>query len=340
MIYQHAYDIVLDEVFLELDELTPGSSFFLKIEGLNPAGSLKLKTAVNLINDAERRGVLEPGGHFIESSSGNLGIALAVVAASRGYHFTCVTDPNALRHSTDIIRALGAELVMVDWRDANGGFLASRIDYIRQRVEREPGLLWLNQYANPANPEAHTNHTARSLHRALGPLDYLFVPAGTTGTLMGCVAYFEQYSPQTRIIAVDALGSVTFGAPPGPRFIPGVGTSRRPEIFQPGSVWKEVLIAEEDAIRCCRWLARDHGLLAGGSTGSVIAAVQQLAPELDSGSRIAALSPDIGERYIQTIFRDEWVAQHFDLGRIEAQPRPAVQTPAIEESADAFVLHH
>ncbi|MCX4744343.1 2,3-diaminopropionate biosynthesis protein SbnA [Kitasatospora sp. NBC_01287] len=311
MIYQHTYDMVTDDIFLRLPELAPGADVFLKIEGLNPAGSVKLKTALSLIEDAEHRGLLAPGTRIIESSSGNLGIALSSICATKGYPFTCVVDPNTSTTSADHMRALGTEVVVVENLDANGGFLASRIAYIQQRTAADPGMLWLNQYANQANPRAHYEQTGRSMLKELQQIDYLFVGAGSTGTFVGCAQYLREYSPDTRIVAVDAVGSVIFGSRAGQRYLPGLGASRRPELCRPELADEVVLVAEPDAIRECRRLARDHGLLAGGSTGSVLAAIRHYAAGFPPGSRIAAVSPDLGERYLKTVYNDGWVAERF-----------------------------
>ncbi|MEU8531390.1 MULTISPECIES: 2,3-diaminopropionate biosynthesis protein SbnA [Streptomyces] len=311
MILDHVYDIVTDDIFLRLDGMVPGGEVFLKLEGLNPAGSIKLKTAVGMVEDAERSGLLTAGGRIIESSSGSLGVALALVSVGKGLSFTCVTDPNASRHSVRLMRALGVDVVEVDRRDANGGYLGTRIDYIRQRLQRDPGLVWLNQYANPANVRTHAVRTASAILREIGRVDYLFVGAGTTGTMMGCATHFRRHSPQTRIIAVDSQGSVTFGHSPGPRYIPGLGTSRVPEICRPDAVDEIVMVAEEEAVRTCRELARRRGLMVGGSTGSVMSALSRMAPDIPEGSRIVAISPDLGDRYVQTIYNDSWVASTF-----------------------------
>ncbi len=325
MIYQHAYDIVTDDVFITLDGLLHGSEAFLKLEGMNPAGSIKLKAAVAMVEDAERRGLLRPGGRIIESSSGSLGIALAIVAAGKGYAFTCVTDPNISPQSLATIKALGADVIQVRRRDANGGYLATRIACIHDRIAADPDLVWLNQYANPANPAAHASRTATSVLRNVGNVDFLFVGAGTTGTLMGCVRHFRTFSPWTKIVAVDTAGSVTFGHPPGPRHIPGLGTSRRPELCRPDAVDEVVLVEEAEAVRMCRRLAADHGLLLGGSTGSVVAALERLAPLVPTGSRVVALSPDMGDRYVQTVYSDTWVTSTFGahvLEHLDAGSRP------------------
>ncbi|MFJ2900032.1 2,3-diaminopropionate biosynthesis protein SbnA [Streptomyces sp. NPDC087218] len=313
MIYEHSYELVTDDLFVLLPRLVPGSDLFLKIEGLNPAGSVKLKTALSLIEDAEHRGVLAPGARVIESSSGNLGIALSSICATKGYRFTCVVDPNTNATSIDHMRALGAEVVVVDTVDANGGFLQSRIAHIRRRIEADPTVVWLNQYANPANPRAHYEQTARTLLKTVQHLDYLFIGVGSTGTFVGCAQYLREFSPHTRIVAVDALGSVLFGAAPGPRHIPGLGASRIPELFEPDLADDVVMVAEEDAVRECRLLARTHGLLTGGSTGSVLAAVRRRADTIPAGSRIAAISPDLGERYLGTVYNNDWVERNFGV---------------------------
>lgn len=324
MIFEHAHEIVTDEIFVRLDGLLADREMFLKIEGWNPAGSIKLKSAVGMVEDAERRGVLWPGGRIIESSSGSLGIALAIVATGKGYTFTCVTDPNISPQSLALIKSLGAHVIQVDEKDANGGYLGTRIARIRAELAEDPGLVWLNQYANPANPAAHARTTAASILRNIGRVDHLFVGAGTTGTLMGCIWHFRAFSPSTKIIAVDTVGSVTFGNPPGPRYIPGLGTSRRPELCCPDAVDEVVMVPETDAISMCRRLAAERGLPVGGSTGSVVAAVQNSAPLIPPGSRVVALSPDMGDRYIQTVYSDEWVARTYGNA---TQPRESGSRP-------------
>ncbi|MGQ0839470.1 2,3-diaminopropionate biosynthesis protein SbnA [Actinokineospora sp.] len=323
--------LVVDDVFLRLDGVVADCEFLLKLEGLNPAGSVKLKTAVGLLDAAERDGRLRSGGHVIESSSGNLGVALGMACAERGYTFTLVTDPNALPRSLALIRATGANIAVVEHRDANGGFLGSRIDHIKGRLAVEPDLVWLNQYANPANARVHAARTAKSIFDEFGDLDYLVVGAGTTGTLMGCLDHVADRSPDTKVVAVDTSGSVTFGTPAGPRFVPGLGTSRRPELADPARfdrLHRVVHVDELDAILECRWLARTRGLVAGGSTGSVVAAVRRIGPEFPAGARVVALAPDLGDGYLETVYSDSWVAAKFgvDLSERDFRIPPVRET--------------
>lgn len=295
-------------------------NLYLKLEALNPAGSVKMKAALGMINDLERRGCITPDTVLIESSSGSLGVALAMICAERGYRFVCVMDPNSSEHNVKTVRALGAHVEVVTQRDENGGFLGTRIAYINQLVAQDKRYVWLNQYANPENPGAHARLTARSIANAFEHIDYLFIGAGTTGTLMGCVQYFSQHRPKTKIVAVDSIGSVTFGHPAGKRYIPGLGTSRRPEIFSPDNIHAFEMTAEADAVRMCRYIAKTNGLLAGGSTGTVLAGVSQWQSRIPADATIVAISPDLGERYLDSIYDDQWVIERFGESPLTSDP--------------------
>ncbi|MCR8717775.1 2,3-diaminopropionate biosynthesis protein SbnA [Pseudomonas syringae] len=307
--YESLGDIVHDQTFLKVTSVGP--DFFLKMESLNPAGSIKLKTAVGLVNDVQARGLLGPQTTLIESSSGNLGVALAMICAERGIPFTCVVDPNSSSHNIRMMRSYGAQVIQVEIPDANGGFLGTRIALIREKVASDPRYVWLNQYENAANPRAHARTTAHSISRHFGHVDYLFVGAGTTGTLMGCLQHFQQHHPTTKIIAVDSVGSVTFGTPASRRFIPGLGTSQRPPIFNADGIHTLEMVPEAHAVAMCRILARSKGMLVGGSTATVIAAVHAWRDRIEPGAVVVALSPDWGERYLDTLYDDQWVEQRF-----------------------------
>lgn len=311
MIFSSAAELVLDDIFVDLHRFADNFDVVLKMEGFNTAGSVKMKTAIGLVDHAENRQELRLGGRIIESSSGNLGVALSVVSAVRGYQFTCVTDANASPSNITIMRSLGADVIIIREPDENGGFLARRINYIQERLMREPGLVWTNQYANVANQEVHREHTAAAILRQFAHVDFLFVGAGTTGTLMGCAEKFRAESPSTVIVAVDAKGSVTFGGPPGVRHIPGLGTSRRPELFQIDGIDEFIMVDELEAITTCRQLAARHGILAGGSTGSVLAGIRRFAHQIPPGSVVVAISPDNGDRYVDMIYSDEWVSHTY-----------------------------
>jgi N-(2-amino-2-carboxyethyl)-L-glutamate synthase len=321
--FPRASELFHDDVFTHIDGILV-QPVFMKIEAFNGAGSVKLKTALNLINSMEDEGHIFPHSKIIESSSGNLGVALSMVCAARGYAFTCVVDPNASTRNIKIMQALGARIVTISKLDENGGYLGSRIQYIKERLAEDPDTIWTNQYANAANVEAHRKWTAVAIDRRFPRLDYLFIGAGTTGTLMGCVKHFRAHRPAVKIVAVDAIGSVTFGHKPGKRHIPGLGTSRRPEIFDPAGLYAIEMVDERDAIAMCRYLARHHGLLAGGSTGTVLAAVMAWKPRIPKEAVVGAISPDLGERYLDSIYNDEWVRERYgEIPRLRFSPATA-----------------
>jgi cysteine synthase A len=169
--------------------------------------------------------------------------------------------------------------------------------------------VWLNQYANSGNWLAHHGSTAPEIAKAFPELDVLFVGAGTTGTLMGCARYFREHRPSVRIVAVDAVGSVTFGAPASPRLIPGLGTSVRPQLLDESLVDDVVHVREEDTVKMCHRLA-SAGFVFGGSTGTVVSGAQRWLA--DNGATTAvAIAPDLGERYLDSVYRPEWVEQSY-----------------------------
>ncbi|SHL50835.1 cysteine synthase A [Pseudonocardia thermophila] len=306
-----------EQVFVDLGA-TFGRRLYLKIEGFNFAGSVKMKAALGMVEAAERAGILEPDSVIVESSSGNLGVALAVIAANRGYGFVCVTDTRCNPATRRIMEALGARIHTVRVPDPHGGYLGARINYVKALCAADARHVWLNQYANPANWGAHLRTTAPAIDREFPQLDVLFVGAGTTGTLMGCARYFRQRFEEghrrVRIVAVDAAGSVTFGGPAKPRMIPGLGTSVVPDQLDESFVDDVVIVEEEDTVRTCRRMAT-NGFLFGGSTGTVVSgALRWLAENGAPGLTSVAISPDFGERYLDTIYHDGWVADTYGTG--------------------------
>ena len=284
-----------------------GRPLFLKCEGLNFAGSIKLKPAAEMVNAAEQAGRLTPRSILVESSSGNLGVALSMIAASKGYRFLCVTDSRCNLSTQLLMKALGGEVHVITEPDPESGFLGARLDFVRALCASDDRYVWLNQYANPGNWMAHYRTTAPAIARSFPELDVLFVGAGTTGTLMGCARFFREWHRPVRIVAVDAASSVTFGGAPGRRMIPGLGTSVRPQLLDESYVDEVIHIEEPDTIRACHRLART-GFLFGGSTGTVVSgALDWLARHDRRGLTAVAIAPDLGERYLDTIYQAEWV---------------------------------
>jgi 2,3-diaminopropionate biosynthesis protein SbnA len=295
-----------EELYVDLRP-TFGHSLFLKCEGFNFAGSIKLKAAGEMIEAAEKDGTLTPDSVLVESSSGNLGVALSMIAASKGYRFLCVTDPRCNLSTRRLMEALGSQVHIISEPDAEGGFLGARIDYVRRICASDDRYVWLNQYTNPGNWRAHSRTTAPAIARHFPRLDVLFVGAGTTGTLMGCARYFREWHRPVRIVAVDAVGSVTFGGPPARRMIPGLGTSVRPALLDESYIDEVVRVEEADTIRACHRLA-SRGFLFGGSTGTVVSGAMGWLAEHDTPELTAvAIAPDLGERYLDTVYQSNWL---------------------------------
>ena len=295
-----------EELYVDL-EPTFGQSLFLKCEGFNFAGSIKLKAATEMVEAAEREGVLMPGSVLVESSSGNLGVALSMIAASKGYGFLCVTDSRCNLSTKRLMQAFGSQVHVITEPADVGGFLGARINYVRALCASDDRYVWLNQYANPQNWKAHYRRTAPAIASQFPQLDVLFVGAGTCGTLMGCAHYFREWHRPVRVVAVDSVGSVTFGGEPARRMIPGLGMNVRPPMLDESYVDEVVRVEEADTIRTCHRLA-GSGFLFGGSTGTVVSgAMGWLAMNGSEDVTAVAIAPDFGERYLDTVYQENWV---------------------------------
>ena len=320
-----------DDLFVDLRSIL-GQPLFLKCEGFNFAGSIKLKAAAEMVEAAERDGLLTPDSVLVESSSGNLGVALSMIAASKGYQFLCVTDSRCNLPTRLLMEALGSQVHVITEPDAKSGFLGARLSYLKALCASDDRYVWLDQYTNPGNWRAHYRTTAPAIARQFPRLDVLFVGAGTTGTLMGCARWFREWHRPVRIVAVDSVGSVTFGCKPGRRMIPGLGMSVPPPLLDESYVDEAVFVEEADTIRACHRLAR-HGFLLGGSTGTVVSgAMRWLARHDDRELTAVAIAPDLGERYLDTIYQTTWLqdlygeelvsSDELTAGGRADQPRP------------------
>jgi N-(2-amino-2-carboxyethyl)-L-glutamate synthase len=295
-----------EELYVDLNPIY-GHGLFLKCEGFNFAGSIKLKAAAAMVEAAERSGALNRHSVLVESSSGNLGVAMSMIAASRGYRFLCVTDTRCNLSTRQLMEALGSQVHIVTEPHPQEGFLGARLNYVRALCASDSRYVWLNQHRDPANWRAHYRTTAPAIARQFPELDVLFVGAGTTGTLMGCARYFRNRNRPIRIVAVDSIGSVTFGGASGRRMIPGLGASVRPPLLDESYVDEVVHVAELDAIRACHRLA-SRGFLFGGSTGTVVSGAVSWLEQHDAGALTAvAIAPDLGERYLDTLYQTNWL---------------------------------
>jgi len=285
---------------------------YAKLESLNPGGSMKDRPAFKIISNGLETGQLRPGSTVIESSSGNMGIGLAQACSLFGLRFICVVDPKTTQQNIRLLKAYGASVDMITEPDPlTGEYLQARIDRVRELLADTPGSFWPNQYANLFNPTAH-HQTMQEIASALrGEVDYLFCAASTCGTMRGCAEYVETHGLRTQVYAVDAVGSVIFGGQKSKRLIPGHGAAVRPALFREGLVKGCVHVTDTECVVGCRRLARREAVLAGGSAGAVIAAVGKMADSIPVGANVAVILADRGERYLDTVYSDAWVEEHF-----------------------------
>ncbi|WP_338600319.1 2,3-diaminopropionate biosynthesis protein SbnA [Saccharopolyspora sp. SCSIO 74807] len=288
----------------------PDVEVLAKLEMLNPCGSMKDRPARHIVEQGVREGTLRPGMRIVESTSGNLGVALAVTARMHSLSFTAVVDPNTSPTNLRLLELFGADIDMVTEQDSAGGYLHTRVDRARGHAEAAPDVVWINQYANERNWRAYYETVGVEILREVdGPIDYLVGPVSTTGSLHGTARRLREVHPELKTVAVDAVGSVIFGTPPSKRRIPGFGASRVPEIFNEVEIDEVFHIADAASAAGCRRLAETEGILAGGSSGAVISAMGDFLNWVGGPARVVALLPDRGERYLDSVYDDSWVDQ-------------------------------
>ncbi|MGH2347242.1 MAG: 2,3-diaminopropionate biosynthesis protein SbnA [Chloroflexota bacterium] len=286
--------------------------FFAKVEGFNPGGSIKDRASYSILKNALESGIIRPGSTIVESSSGNMGIGMAVACAYLKLKFICVVDPKTTKQNIEILKAYGAEVDLVSEPDPlTGEFLEARLNRVRTLIHLHPNSFWTDQYSSLFNAMAH-HQTMREIVAALDRApDYLFLTTSTCGTLRGCAEYVREHNLHTRICAVDAVGSVIFGQQSRRRLIPGHGASRRPELFQSGLADHCIHVTDLDCVVGCRRLLKREAILAGGSSGAAIMGVESMRQQLPEGATCVAILADRGERYLDTIYSDSWVSEHF-----------------------------
>jgi 2,3-diaminopropionate biosynthesis protein SbnA len=294
----------------------------LKLEGANPTGSVKDRTGYALIQDLERRGILRKGSIVVESTSGNLGVALTLICRTRNYDFVAVVDPKTTPENIHKMQALGAQIDMIDAPDANGGYLLSRLARVQELCQRSNTYVWTDQYANTANPHIHYASTGPEIYRQMhGKVDAVFVAVSTGGTLAGIGHFFREVSPATCVIGVDARGSVVFDTHPAPRKLTGIGSSRRSSFISPAIYDTHMLVSDEEAFAFCRALFSATGMKVGGSSGAVLSACARYLQAHPEMMHVACVCADNGENYCSSIFNDQWL-QHHGLHLSQAHLEP------------------
>lgn len=303
-IHQQLTELIGHTPLLELQKLArlhqSKARIIAKLEYFNPGGSVKDRVALAMIEDAERRGILKPGAVIIEPTSGNTGVGLAWVAGVKGYK-TILTMPETMSlERQNLLKAMGAQLVLTSGEKGMSG----AIEKANELRDTTPGAVILQQFENPANPEAHVRTTAEEIWADMdGQVDAFVAGVGTGGTLSGTGRGLKVHNPAVEIIGVEPDSSaVLSGDKPGLHKIQGIGAGFVPKTYDASVVDKVIRVADDDAIRTGRELSLQEGLLTGISSGAAVFAALQLARQPEyAGKNIVVLLPDTGERYLSTV---------------------------------------
>ncbi|HET6675836.1 MAG TPA: cysteine synthase A [Nitrospiraceae bacterium] len=275
----------------------PGTaSIYAKVESFNPGGSVKDRACLNMINEAERQGKLKPGGTIVESTSGNTGIGLALVAAVRGYKLILVMPESMSMERASLLSSYGAQLVLTAaWEGMKGS-----IKEAESIIAQNPSYFMPDQFSNQANPAIHRTTTGPEILEALdGKVDAFVAAVGTGGTITGCGETIKARNPMAKVIAVEPAGSpVLSGGEPGPHKIQGIGAGFIPKVLNRKILDRVLTVTDDEAYQTTKLLAKKEGLLVGISSGANVFAAQKVAEELGPGQNVVTILCDTGERYI------------------------------------------
>ena len=327
MRYASILDTVHDTPLVGVPRLSArlGREIYVKLESLNPGGSMKDRIALFGVEEAERRGDLRPGATIVESTSGSLGTSLAIVGAQRGYEVVCVVDPKTTAANKRLMSLLGARVVCVDTPDANGNYLDARMRKVKELVAQIGNAWWFNQYENGDNPRAHIFHTGPEIYRDMdGDLQWLVLPVGTGGLAGGLTRYFKSKLPSCRIMAVDAQGSVVLNGPPGPRRQIGIGSNRRSDHLDLSLLDELVYVSDDEAFAAAASVAREESLCLGCSSGSAFAGLLKRLHRTSPGDRIVVVAADSGLKYLDTMYDPQWVGAFAGAAFASEPAAPAV----------------
>jgi N-(2-amino-2-carboxyethyl)-L-glutamate synthase len=328
---------------VRLNRLFPANriEIFAKLEALNPGGSMKDRPALRMVRDALQSGLVHRRSLLVESSSGNLAIGLAQTCAAMGLRLRVVVDPKITQTNLKILRAYGAEIDMVGTPDPETGeYLAARQRRVAELLATVPGAVNLNQYANPGNPSSHREGTvAELLHTLNGELDWLVIAVSTCGTLRGARQAVAERGLKTRILAVDAAGSVLYGKR-GIRLLPGHGAGTVPAHMADDLADEAALVTDADCVAGCRALVAREAILAGASAGGIVAALNRYRHLWPAHSRVALILPDRGDRYLDTVYDDAWCLRHFGaVPELENPKDPGSLSAAVKSSVPQPQAH-
>lgn len=288
--------------------LSCGFNLYAKLELFNPGGSIKDRAALNILLRGIEKGSINSHTTIIECSSGNLGIGLAQVCRYLGLRFICVVDSRTARQNIQILKTYGAEIIMIDTPDPETGeFLPALIRKVKEIMLDIPNSFWSNQHGNLDNALAHYATISEIVDALNEKIDYIFCATSSCGTLRGCYEYISTRGLNIKIYAVDAEGSKIFSKTEHKRIIPGHGAAIIPDLYKSYIQCTPIVVNAKESIYGCRKILNEEAILVGGSSGGIIAAVDKAKDEIKPGANCVLILCDRGERYLDTIFCDEWV---------------------------------
>ena len=308
-----------DTPLVRVERITTGikPSLWAKLEFLNPSGSVKDRMGLYMVEDAEREGLLRPGGTIVEGSSGNTGAALAMIAAVKGYPCIITMPDKMSDEKKNLMKALGAK-VIVTQTDVPPDSPQSYYSIARKIASEIPNAWYPDQYNNPKNIEAHYSTTGPEIwDQTEGGIDYLVGGIGTGGTISGAGKYLKEKNPRIKIIAVDPEGSVFYDyfktgkiTKPHVYKVEGIGEDYLVKAVDFSVIDDIIQVNDKDSFLMARRLAREEGIFAGGSSGSAVWASLKLAENVEAGKNIVVILPDSGDRYLSKLYNDQWMIQH------------------------------
>jgi len=316
--YNSIIELIGNTPLVKLNKLTKGfkSQVFAKMESLNPGGSVKDRIGIAMIEDAEKRGILKPGGTVVEATSGNTGIGLALASSIKGYKSIFVMTDKVSAEKRRYLKALGADIVICPI-DAKPGTPEHYVSIAQRIANDTPDSFFAFQYVNPANPEAHYKTTGPEIwEQTDGKITHLVVSIGTGGTISGTGRFLKEKNPNIKIIGADPYGSIfktyketgviTEGKP---YLVEGIGQDVLPENVHFKYIDEIIDVTDKDSFYMARRLARDEGIFAGGSTGTVLYVALKIAKDLDENGIVVFMVNDTGERYLTKSHSDEWLRE-------------------------------